>query len=170
MQGGLALAGFGLTAGCAAPSQLPRTDRHVRVAVVSPAAIDPSPEGSAFRQGLADLGYAEGRNLVVIRRFSNTKEGLAAVAADVVQLDVDVIVAVENQAIRAVKEATDTIPIVMAVGRNPIEYGLVASLARPGANLTGLTSLATALSGKRLDLLRQVVPGVRRIAALLNSE
>src|SRR5438034_1572452 len=122
----------------------------------------------AFRQGLRDLGYVEGRNLVIEYRDAEGKvERLPALAAELVALKVDVIVTEGSTlAARVAKEATRTIPIVFAGVGDPVESGLVTSLARPGGNVTGLSSLAAELVGKRLELLKQAVPGVSRVAVL----
>jgi putative tryptophan/tyrosine transport system substrate-binding protein len=121
----------------------------------------------AFRQGLAALGYVEGQNLVVAYRYAGESEaGLSEAAADLVRLPVDVLVVTGTPAIRAAKAATSTIPIVFAQTGDPVGSGVVASLARPGANVTGLANLNPQLGGKRLELLTQAVSGVRRVAFL----
>jgi len=121
----------------------------------------------AFRQGLRDHGYVEGRNVVIEYRDAEGKlERLPALAAELVALNVDVIVAVSTLHALAAKQATGTIPIVFAAAPDPVTSGLVTSLARPGGNVTGLSSLAPDLVGKRLELLKQAVPGVRRVAVL----
>jgi putative tryptophan/tyrosine transport system substrate-binding protein len=121
----------------------------------------------AFIHGLRDLGYVEGRNLVVVYRSAEGKhERLPALAAELVALKVDVIVAPNTPAALAAKQATMTLPIVFIGAGEPVTSGLVTSLARPGGNVTGLSVLSTDLVGKWLELLQQVVPGVRRVAAL----
>ena len=127
-----------------------------------------SPHGpEAFRQGLRDLGYVEGRNLVIEYRDAEGKfERLPALAAELVALKVDVILAPSTVAALAAKQATRTLPIVFAAAGDPVSSGLVSSLARPGGNVTGLSSLAPELVGKGLELLTQAVPGVSRIAVL----
>ncbi len=121
----------------------------------------------AFRQGLRDLGYVEGRNVVIEYRDAEGKfERLPALAAELVALKVDVIVAPSTLAALAAKQATKTIPIVFAAAGDAVGSGLVTSLARPGGNVTGLSVLAPELVGKRLELLKQAVPGVTRVAAL----
>ena len=123
----------------------------------------------AFRQGLRELGYVEGQNITLVFPSGEVKpERLPHLAAELVNLKVDVIVAATTVAAQAAKEATKTIPIVMPVAGDPVGTGLVASLARPGGNVTGLTTIASDLSGKRLELLKEVVPRVSRIAVLLN--
>jgi putative ABC transport system substrate-binding protein len=121
----------------------------------------------AFRQGLRDLGYVEGRNVVIEYRDAEGKaQRLPALAAELVALKVDVIVTVSNTTALAAKQATSTVPIVFAAVANPVESGIVTSLARQGGNVTGLASLGSELVGKRLELLKQAVPGVSRVAAL----
>ena len=121
----------------------------------------------AFRQGLRDLGYVEGRNLVIEYRYSEGKpEWFAALAAELVALKVDVIVASSTPAALAAKQATRTIPIVLTGAGDPVTSGLVTSLARPGGNVTGLSILSPELVGKRLELLTQAVPGVSHVAVL----
>ena len=121
----------------------------------------------AFRAGLRELGYVEGRNVVVEFRHAEGKlERLPALAAELVALQVDVIVVAGPIQARAAKEATSTIPIVFATAGDPLGSGLVTSLARPGGNLTGLSSITPELVGKRLDLLKQALPGVSRVGVL----
>jgi ABC-type uncharacterized transport system substrate-binding protein len=121
----------------------------------------------AFRQGLRDLGYVEGQNITLVFPSGEVKpERLPNLAADLVSLKVDVIVAAATVAVKAAKEATKTIPIVMPIATDPVETGLVTNLARPGGNITGLSYMSSDLSGKRLDLLKEVVPKVSRIAVL----
>jgi putative tryptophan/tyrosine transport system substrate-binding protein len=121
----------------------------------------------AFLQGLRDLGYVEGRNLVIEYRDAEGKyEQFPALATELVALKVDVIVVTSTPAAVAVKQATRTFPIVFTWAADPVGSGLVTSLARPGGNITGLSILAPDLVGKRLELLKQAVPGVSRVAAL----
>ena len=121
----------------------------------------------AFRQGLRDLGYVEGRNVVIEYRDAEGKpERFTALAAELVALKVDVIVAPTTLATVASKQATRTLPIVFATAGDPVTSGLVTSLARPGGNVTGLSILAPELVGKRLELLTQAVPEVSRVAVL----
>jgi putative tryptophan/tyrosine transport system substrate-binding protein len=123
----------------------------------------------AFLQGLDELGYLEGKTIAIEWRWAEDKvERLPELAAELVRLNVDVIVANGTPAIKAAKNATKSIPILMAVVGDPVGIGLVASLARPGGNLTGLSILAPELSGKRLELLKEVVPKLSRVAAMLN--
>jgi putative ABC transport system substrate-binding protein len=123
----------------------------------------------AFRRGLRDLGYVGGRNLTMESRWSEGRtERLPALAIELVQLRVDVIVASGTQAVRAAKQATSTIPIVMAVSAHPDKIGLVESLARPGGTVTALDNVGPDLKGKQLQLLKEVAPKVSRVAVLWN--
>jgi putative ABC transport system substrate-binding protein len=124
----------------------------------------------AFRQGLRELGYVEGKNIVIEWRSGEEKLDRApALAAELVRLKVDVIVTAGPASTRAVKEATSTIPIVMAQDTDPVGSGFVASLARPGGNITGLATLAPEISGKQLALLKEIVPKLSRVAVIGNS-
>ena len=144
---------------------------HVhRIGRLSPGSpTEPNPNLEAFRQGLRTLGYVEGQNLIMESRYAEGREErLPALAAELVRLQVEVIVAGGTSTIRAVQHATRTIPIVMAVSYDPVGRGLVASLARPGGNTTGVSSLGTELPGKRLELLKEMVPQSARVAVLAN--
>jgi putative ABC transport system substrate-binding protein len=124
----------------------------------------------AFRQGLRELGYVEGKNIVLELRSAEGKfDRLPALAAELVRLKVDVIVTAGPLPTRAAKEATTTIPIVMAEDPDPVGNGFVASLARPGGNITGLATLAPELSGKRLELLKETIPKLSRVAVFGTS-
>ncbi len=121
----------------------------------------------AFRKGMHELGYMEGQHYVIeLRSAEGQVERLPGLAAELVRLNTDVIIAATTPAIRAAKQATSRIPIVMISAEDPIEDGFVASLARPGGNITGLTKISSDLAAKRLDLLREIVPGVSRVAVL----
>ena len=124
----------------------------------------------AFRQGLRELGYVEGKNIVIEWRYAEGKlDRLPALAAELVRLKVDVIVSGGSTATRPAKEATNTTPIVMAQDTDPVGSGFVASLARPGGNITGLATLAPELSGKQLELMKEIVPRLSRVAVLGSS-
>ena len=124
----------------------------------------------AFRQGLRELGYIEGKNIIIEWRSSEGKiERRSELAAELVRLKVDVIVSAGPTVTRVVKEATSTIPIVMAQDTDPVGSGFVASLARPGGNITGMSALAPEMSGKQLDLLQQIIPRLSRVAVVGNS-
>lgn len=124
---------------------------------------------AVFQEGLREQGHAPGQTILVEPRYADGRfERLHALAADLVQLKVDVLVAGGAPAARAAKQATGTVPIVMAYVADPVGLGLVASLARPGGNVTGLSDFNAGVVVKRLELLREVVPAVTRVAALLN--
>jgi putative ABC transport system substrate-binding protein len=128
------------------------------------------PHLKSFQQGLRDLGYIEGKNIGLEYRYAEGKpDRLAALAADLVRLQVDVIVTTTSQGARAAQRATRTIPIVMTTG-DPIGSRLAATLAKPGGNVTGLTVLLADLSGKRLELLKETIPKIARVAALWSSD
>ena len=123
-----------------------------------------------FQRGLRDLGYVEGKNIVTEYRFYEEKlDRIPALVNELVQLRVDVLILGNFRAIRAAKAATKTIPIVMVTTQNPVEAKLVESLARPGGNITGLTKLTRDLSGKRLELLKEVIPTMRRAGVIWES-
>ena len=147
------------------PAKIPRIGYLTASSLsVNPARIE------AFRQGLRELGYIEGKNIVIEWRSSEGKaDRLPALAAELVRLKVDVIVTSGPVATRAAKEATTTIPIVMAQDIDPVGSGFVASLARPGGNITGLSTLRPEIGGKRLELLKEIVPRLSRVAVLGTS-
>ena len=123
-----------------------------------------------FRKGLRDLGYEEGRSIVIEYRWAEGNyERFPALIAELIALKVDVIVTAGTPASLAVKKATGSIPVVMVAVGNPVATGLVASLARPGGNITGLTSMSAEMEGKRLELLREVVPKISHVAVLWNA-
>ena len=124
----------------------------------------------AFRLGLRELGYIEGKNIVIEWRFAEGKlDRLPALAAELVRLHVDVIVTAGPTSTRLFKEATSTIPIVMTNEADPVGTGFVASLARPGGNMTGLSTLAPELNGKRIELLKEIIPKLSRVAVFGTS-
>jgi putative ABC transport system substrate-binding protein len=133
-------------------------------------AADPFGQWGAFREGLRTLGYDEGRNLSIESRWADDKyERLPDLAAELVRLSVEVIVVRTTPAALAARSVTQTIPIVILSAIDPVGAGLVASLARPGGNITGLTTLAPDLSAKRLQLLKEMMPRLSRVAVLWNS-
>ena len=149
------------------PAEAQQPKKLPRIGVLSPGFSGPSPLLDAFRQGLRELGYVEGQNIAFEYRFAEAKpESLPDLATELVRLKVDVILTINTPASHAAKNATKTIPIVFTYVADPAE--LVASLARPGGNVTGLTTIATDLSGKRLEMVKETVPKIRRVAVLLN--
>jgi putative ABC transport system substrate-binding protein len=163
--------GFGLLAGCGRlPPQARPPATVSRIGVLLPyTADDPSAAAmiEPLRDGLHERGYVEGQNVLLEYRYSGGQnEPLPALAAELVGLGVDVIVADKHEAIVAAKQATATIPIVISTHADPVGSGLVASLARPGGNVTGVSTGNVELGAKRLELLQQVSPGISRIAIL----
>ena len=144
--------------------------RVYRIGILSLTSFEDTTLAAVTTEGLGRLGYVVGRNLVVEDKFADGKvERLPALAAELVRLKVDVIVAGHTSAIRAARDATTTIPIVMSfIGDDPVKSGFVTSLARPGGNITGVTAVARDLAPKTLDLLRDAVPGLTRLAVLTN--
>jgi putative ABC transport system substrate-binding protein len=129
-----------------------------------------STRSEAFRRGLRDLGYIEGKNILVEDRDAEgNNERMPSLVAELVQLKVDVLVVGSLPSMRAAKQATKTIPIVMVTTQDPVVTGFIESLARPGGNITGVTSLQRELSGKRLELLKELNPGISRVGAFVSS-
>src|SRR6266568_932027 len=158
-----------LAAPLAAQAQL--AEKVSRVGFLFYGASGPSPELDAFRQGLRDLGYIEGQNIAIEYRFANGQVGrLPELAAELVRLKLDVIVTPGTPASMAAKKATGTIPIVFAGVADAVGAGLVTTLARPGGNITGLTSISAELGGKRLELLKRIVPEALRVAVVYNPD
>jgi putative ABC transport system substrate-binding protein len=128
------------------------------------------PRANAFRQGLRELGYVEGKNILIEYQYADGKlDRLPALAAELVRLNVDIIVSGGPAATRPGREATSTIPIIMAQDGDPVGNGFVASLAQPGGNITGLSTVAPEMSGKRLELLKEIIPKLSRVAVFGNS-
>ncbi len=154
------LLGFGAMAEAQQPAKIPRIG-YLFTGLLPP---------QEFLQGLHELGYIEGKNIVIEYRGAEGKEDrLPDLALDLVRLKVDVIVAPGGAATRAAKGATKTIPIIFMQGSDPVADGLVASLARPGGNVTGITTLSSELTGKRLELLKETFPKVSRVAVLIRA-
>jgi putative tryptophan/tyrosine transport system substrate-binding protein len=158
-----------LTIGVAAEAQQPA--KIPRIGYLAPASLSAlTARTEAFRQGLRELGYVEGKNVIIEWRSAEGKlDRLPALAAELVRFKVDVIVTTGPTATRTAKEATLSIPIVMAQDIDPVGTGFIASLARPGGNITGLSSLAPEISGKQLELLKETVPKLSRVAVLWAS-
>jgi putative ABC transport system substrate-binding protein len=169
---GVGVAGLGLVAGC---ERWPGQAQSVKVARVGYLDIgsrtyQQSLREDTFRQALREWGYIERGNLVIEWRFADgNPDRLPALAAELVRSEANVTVAWSDLAIRALKNATSTGPIVMVNSRDPVAAGFVANLARPGGNVTGLSTMRLQLAGKRLELLKETVPGTLRVAALWNA-
>jgi putative ABC transport system substrate-binding protein len=164
---------FVLLVGCVGVAEAQQSGKAYRIGFLAsgPDPSQPASPFAAFRQGLRELGYMEGQNILLeIRYAKGAHERLPSLAADLVKLKVDIIVASGLSAVRATKNATQTIPIVMVGAMDPVAFELVASLARPGGNITGLSdSAGRELEGKRLELLKETVPKVSRVGVVLDS-
>ena len=159
---------FGSAAAWPLAARAQEVGKVPRIGYLSPGSATPGPLAyhDEFRRGLRELGYVEERNIVIEYRFADGNfDRLAQLAAELVQLNVDVIVSVVTQASLAAKNATRTIPIVIVSVGDPVGAGLVASLARPGANVTGTSAMTTEVIGKSLELFKQTVSKVSPIAA-----
>jgi putative ABC transport system substrate-binding protein len=144
-----------------------QTGKVTRVGVLGTHSPEISPPILALRQGLSELGYVEGQNIAIEWRWARgNDERFLDLAAELVKLKVDIIVAASTPGAQAAQRATKTIPIVMGFASDPVAAGLVANLARPGGNITGLGVPTSEMVGKRLQLLREVTPTVARIAVL----
>src|SRR5437867_426395 len=152
-----------------AQAQQPKKVPRIGFLLASSAGVDSRVE--AFRQGFRELGYIEGKNIAIEWRYAEGKEDrVPKLAAELVQMNVEIIVTDGTNVTRAAKNATKTIPIVMASDADPVGNGFVASLARPGGNVTGLVNLLAGLSGKRLEILKEAIPGISRVGVLWNPE
>jgi putative ABC transport system substrate-binding protein len=168
LRGGLALAGLGLAVGCGVPPPRAQPPKVHRIGLLW-SELEPA-EAEAFRAGLGEHGYVEGEQVAIEPRLAGEQlERYPELAAELVRLPCDVIVTAGTTATRAAKQATDAIPIVMALSSDPVRAGFAASLAHPGGNVTGLTDLAAELSPKRLQLLQGVVPGLSHVAVLWSA-
>lgn len=151
-------------------AQAQQREKVARIGFLCPFS-KPGPALLALRQGLRELGYVDGQNVVIETRFAEEKhERFPSLAAELIRLNVDVIVPMGPAATRAARQATTAIPIVLAGVADPVGTGLVASLARPGGNITGMSSLTVDLASKRLQLLKELVPGVTRIGVFWDPE
>jgi putative tryptophan/tyrosine transport system substrate-binding protein len=161
---------IGLVGGAAAwPLSASAQRAGGKIVAIGILAIEPWPPIDTFRKALNDLGYIEGKNVRFEHRYAKGhNERFAELANELVGLNVDVILTWSTDAVLAAKQATTTIPIVMGAVGDPLGIGIVTNLARPGGNLTGLSSRAAELEGKRLQLLKEVVPGLSRVAILFN--
>jgi putative ABC transport system substrate-binding protein len=157
---------FCATAEAQAPTKIPRVGFLTGAPLSSQVA-----RNEAFRQGLRELGYVDGKNIVIEwRSYEGQLDRQRAYIDELVRLNLDVIVAVGSGDIQAAKEATATIPIVMMVGGDPVGSGFISSLARPGGNITGLATLRPELSGKRLELLKEIVPKLTHLTVVTSPQ
>ena len=172
------ITGFSICAllfGVCIPAQGQRTSDNVpRIGFLqrrfAPTPTNPDPLANAFLQGLRELGYIDGKNIIVEHRYAGGKsESLSPIIAEFLQLKVDVIVVPGSPAIRAARLATKTVPIVIVTQSDPVADKLVDSLAHPGGNITGLTRLTSELSGKRLQLFKEALPTIARVATLIGG-
>jgi putative ABC transport system substrate-binding protein len=154
-----------------AVAQAQQPTKIPRIGFVSAAsASSVSTRAEAFRLGLHDLSYVEGKNIIIEYRYAEGKlDRLPALVAELVRLNVDIIVSAGSAVTRPAKETTNTIPIVMAFDIDPVASGFIASLARPGGNITGLATLDPEISGKRLEVLREIVPKLSHVAVFGDS-
>ena len=168
---GLALATAGLLSGCGiAPRSGQQPAKVPVIGFLAPGTREGrAPLIAGFLQGLRDLGYEVGRNIAIEYRFATATDQFPALVAELVGLKVDVILASATPAAIAAKQATSTIPIVMGAVGEPVATGLVASLGQPGANVTGIALMSAQTTGKRLELLREALPGVSRVAVISNE-
>jgi ABC-type uncharacterized transport system substrate-binding protein len=159
--------------GLSAPATAQQPARIPRIGYVSGtgSSSNPGPYVEALRQGLRDLGHVDGKNIVIeYRGAEGRNDPIPSLVNELVQLKVDVLVVPVLPAIRAAKQATKTIPIVMVTQADPVATGIIDSLARPGGNITGLATLSRELSGKRLELVKEVVPRISRVAVLRDAD
>src|SRR5262245_43995961 len=160
-------ASLALVAGCVRLPEQTRPARVYRLGFLGLASRQPWTE--AFWEGLRELGYLDGHNVTIETRFAEGRaDRLPELADELVHMPVDLILAASTNEALAAKSATATIPIVFAVAPDPVPSGLVASLAKPGGNVTGLSTLNASLNAKRLELLKETVPGLARVAVLAN--
>jgi putative tryptophan/tyrosine transport system substrate-binding protein len=131
----------------------------------------PDANRDAFRQGLRDLGYVEGKNIQIEYRYgAGTTDRAASLVAELIKLNVDVLVSPVFPVISVAKQATKIIPIIMVINQDPVAAGIIDSLARPGGNITGISRLTRELSGKRLEVLKEIVPAMSRVGVLVDAD
>jgi putative tryptophan/tyrosine transport system substrate-binding protein len=153
------------------PVEAQQPKKIPRIGFVSAGNLDrPGTQVEAFRRVLREIGYTEGKNILVEYRYISGMTGqIERLVTELLQQKVDVLILTPQPAIRAAKQATKTVPIVMVTTQDPVAAGFINSLAKPGGNITGVTTLQRELSGKRLELLKEVLPGLSRVAALMNA-
>ena len=171
LQRGLALASVGLLSGCGVfPPAAPPPAKVARIGFLAGSSAEGSASRlAAFQQGLRELGYVEGKDVAIEARYAGgDADRLPELAADLVQLEVDILVVQGTPAAQAARQAPGVIPIVIGNATDPLGAGLVASLARPGGNVTGLSDFNLAVVTKRLEILKAVLPSASRVAILLD--
>ena len=171
MQSGVCLVIVAAIFSLCAPAEAQQAKKIPRIGYIHPGSTL-TPRDESFRQGLGELGYVEGRNILIEHRYAAGEvERFPTLAQELVRSNVDVIVAISSEGARASKEATRTIPIVMvSVGGDPVEAGLVQSLAHPGGNITGFTTFGVDVASKRLELFKEVVPRLVNVAILYDPD
>ena len=153
------------------PVEAQQAKKIARIGYLTAGGSPKDPGFVAFREGLRKLGYAEGKNLVIEFRSAEAKlDRMPVLVAELVQLKIDVIVSSSQPGTRAAREATQTIPIVMVASFDPVETGIISSLARPGGNITGVARLQRELGGKRMELLKEAIPRITRAGVLWNTD
>jgi putative ABC transport system substrate-binding protein len=163
------IASLGGTTAWSFAARAQQAGRLPLVGYLSPGSAAVGPGRDAFQEGLRELGYVDGKNIAIVYRFADGRfDHLPKLAAELVELKVDVIVSVVTQASLAAKNATSTIPVVMVSVGDPVGSGLVASLAHPGANVTGTAAMTVEVIGKSLELLKEIIPNLSRVAVLWN--
>jgi putative ABC transport system substrate-binding protein len=171
LQSSLALVGLGLLSSCGMlPPQTPQAAKVPRIGWLGGSAGIPAGD-AAFRDGLAELGYVDGQTITIEHRVAGgSAERLRDLAAELVGLNLDVVVTTGINGAAAVRERSSTIPVVVLAGSDPVQAGLAASFARPGGQVTGVTAISHSLSGKRLALLQEAAPRIARVGALWNLD
>ena len=149
------------------PAEAQSAEKIPRIGIVTGSSSESGSITKIFQQGLQDLGYVDGKNILFEQRYTEgDRDRVPGIVAELVRLKVDVLFSTQAIVVRAAKQATKTLPIVMAITPDPVATGLVDSLARPGGNVTGLTRLTRELSGKRLELLTEMIPRLSRVGIL----
>ena len=172
LHAGLGLASFGLLVGCGSlPPAVAQPGKRPRVGLLLPQSeANASPVVMAFQDGLRDLGYIDGQDITIEARYADgMPERFPDLASELVRLPVDVVVVLSTPAIQAVKHLTSALPIVVVSTGDLVGTQLIASLGRPGGNITGVSSMSVALTGKRLELLKAALPGATRVATIWNA-
>ncbi len=167
----IAFAVLALVIACCSFAQAQQTLKTARVGYLTAGATRDDPGFVAFREGMRDFGYTEGQNVVIEFRSAETKfDRIPRLISELIDLNIDVLVSSSQPGTRAAKAATNTVPIVMIASFDPVATGVVASLARPGGNITGVARLQRELGGKRLEVLKDAIPRITRVGVLWNPD